>query len=107
MNYSLRILARARKDIEHIFTWIDRRSPRGAVAWYEALFASIERISQAPDGYGVLSEATRRWNRKICQALFKTRRGRKYRIIFEYKDAEILILRVRGPGQPPVRRRDL
>jgi hypothetical protein len=45
--------------------------------------------------------------RDLRHKLFKTRRGRIYRIVFEPGDAEIVILRVRGPGQAPLKRRDL
>jgi plasmid stabilization system protein ParE len=107
MSRSLRILARARADIDAIYDWLQRRSPRGAATWYNALFAAVGRIAENPDAYAVVSEAAPRWNRKIHQALFKTPRGRLYRIVFEWTDAEILILRIRGPGQPPLRRRDL
>jgi len=59
------------------------------------------------EGFSILSEALPRWNRGIHQALFKTPRGRRYRIVFELTETEIRILRVRGPGQPPLRRRDV
>jgi len=102
-----RILAKARADIDHIFNWLERRSPQGAATWYSALFAAVGKITASPHGYAVVSEALPRWNRKIHQAFFKTPRGKRYRIIFELTDTEIRILRVRGPGQPPLRGRDL
>lgn len=107
MSRSLRILARAGADIDRIFVWLARRSPQGAASWYTALTGAVARISQAPEQYAGAAEALPRWNRRIHQALFKTARGRRYRIVFELTDTEIRILRVRGPGQPPLRRRDL
>ena len=38
----------------------------------------------------------------VRQALFKTRRGRIYRMLFTIVGNEVRILRVRGPGQAPV-----
>jgi len=107
MSRSLRIFARARTDVGRIFDWLARRSPQGAVNWYNALHHAVGRIVEIPDGYAVASEALPRWNRRIHQALFKTTHGKRYRIVFELTETEIRILRVRGPGQPPLRRRDL
>src|SRR5258708_4151973 len=107
MNRSLRILNRAKSDIDRIFAWLEARSPQGAARWSDALFDTVRRVSENPEGYSVASEALPRWRRGVHQALFKTRRGKPYRIVFELTDTEILVLRVRGPGQPPLRRRDL
>jgi hypothetical protein len=60
---------------------------------------SEESFAEAPES-GPLK-------RSLRQAPFKTRRGRVYRIVFEASENEIMILRVRGPGQSPLRRRDL
>jgi plasmid stabilization system protein ParE len=103
----VRILARAEVDIGQMFDWLTRRSPQGAANWYAALLTALSRIAKSPDHYSVVAESSSRWNRRIQQALFKTARGRRYRIIFEATDVEVRVLRVRGPGQPPLRRRDV
>jgi plasmid stabilization system protein ParE len=72
MNRFVRILTVARSDIDRIFNWIGKRSPRGAATWYDALFDSIQRIAVNPEGYATIPEALPRWNRRIHQALFKT-----------------------------------
>jgi len=38
----------------------------------------------------------------VRQALFKTRRGRVYRVLFFIEGEDVYILRVRGAGQAPV-----
>lgn len=43
----------------------------------------------------------------LRQALFKTPRGRVYRAVFFIEGDQVFILRVRGPGQAPVRPDDL
>lgn len=107
MTRTLRTFPRADADIERIFVWLAKRSPQGAATWYAAFSIAIGRIVDKPMSFAVAAEALPRWNRDIRQALFKTSRGNRYRIVFELIDAEIRILRVRGPGQPRLRRRDL
>ena len=107
MSRSFRIYSKASADASRIFDWLRRRSPQGATRWYDALFAAFGRIIESPESYPVAPEVPPRWNRSIRQALFKTARGKCYRILFELTETEIRILRVRGPGQPPLRRRDL
>jgi plasmid stabilization system protein ParE len=106
MNRTLRILARARADVEGIFIYLVRRSPQGAIAWYLAYGRAVEGIGSDPESFALAPEADR-LQRAIRQALFKTRRGRLYRIVFEILEREIVILRVRGPGQAPLRRKDV
>ena len=38
----------------------------------------------------------------LKEALFRTRRGNTYRAVFTIVQDEVRILRVRGPGQPPL-----
>src|SRR5436853_4104290 len=102
MSRHLLIQARATADIDRVFTWIGRQSPRGAAAWYAAFLESARCILDAPEHYAVIAEATARWGRAIRQALFKTPRGRLYRLVFEADESEVRVLRVRGPGQPPL-----
>jgi len=107
MSRKLRILALTRADIDRIYDWLAERSPAGAVSWYDAFTAETERILDRPESYGVIPEARPRWKRRIHQAIFKTAQGNPYRILFEWTDEEVRVLRVRGPGQAPIRQREL
>lgn len=107
MSRIVRISLRARSDVEQVFSWLSRRSPRGAQFWYAAFEQAIIKIGEHPEQFAIVPEATSRWNRRVYQAFFKTQRGRLYRIIFTWSDTEAIVLRVRGPGQPPIRSRDL
>ena len=106
MILPVHVLAKARAYIDSIFTWLEKRSPAGAVAWYAALLAEIHRIAEHHAGCTLLAESSPRWNRQIYQTMFKTPHGRRYRIAFERSHSEIRILRVFGSGQRPLRRRD-
>ena len=73
-------------------------------------FAAVRRIAAAvtlpvtadlEDGYGLAPE-DEFTDAKLQQFLFKTRRGRTYRGVFVVVDNEVRILRIRGPGQPPL-----
>jgi plasmid stabilization system protein ParE len=82
MSRTLRILERARTDVDEIFNWLVRRSVRGAIAWYLAFGQAVEKIAASPETFGEAPEAGR-LGRPLRQTLFKTRRGRFYRIVFE------------------------
>ncbi len=101
MTLHLKILPRAEDDAQHIFDHILRRSPQGAAAWWfafeHAVARAIENVSLfalAPENDAVSIE--------LRQVLFKTRQGHTYRFVFTVADNELRILRVRGPGQPPL-----
>jgi plasmid stabilization system protein ParE len=106
MSRALRIVERARSDVDDIFNWLVHRSTRGAISWYLAFRQVIEEIASSPESFAEAPES-HPLGRQLRQTLFKSRRGRVYRIIFEVSDTEIILLRVRGPGQSPLRRRDL
>jgi plasmid stabilization system protein ParE len=106
MSRTLRIVERARSDVDDIFHWLVRRSLKGAISWYLAFHRASEQIALAPESFAAAPES-HTLGRELRQSLFKTRRGRTYRIVFEVSATEIILLRVRGPGQTPLRRGDL
>src|SRR4051794_30798466 len=106
MSRVLRLVERVQSDVDDIFSWLAQRSVSGAISWYLAFRAALEKIADNPENFAEAPEADR-LNRPLRQALFKTRRGRMYRIIFTMIDSDILLLRVRGPGQRPLRQNDV
>jgi plasmid stabilization system protein ParE len=100
-EYSVVVLARARGDVDAIYTWLRRRSPSGAVRWYTAFLQAANSLGVNPDRHGFAPESTE-VGRAIHQKIFKTRSGRNYRMLFIIFDNEVRVLRVRGPGQPPL-----
>ena len=106
MSYTVRELPKAKQDKHCIFSWLDERSPAGAAAWLDAYDDLIERLRQDARTFGQAPE------RQDCefgvrQPLFKTRRGRVSRALFFIEGQDVFILRVRGPGQAPVRPEDI
>ena len=101
MTLRLRILPRAEKDAQHIYDFICERSPQGARAWWAAFEDAAHRAVSDATRFALAPE-DRSTELELRQVLFKTRRGRTYRFIFTIVDQELRILRVRGPGQPPL-----
>jgi plasmid stabilization system protein ParE len=54
MSRTLRIVERARTDVEDIFNWLVHRSVRGAISWYLAFGRAVEKVatSSAPENCG-------------------------------------------------------
>ena len=98
MNFKLRILPRAERDVQQIFDFISERSSTGAVRWWKAFHEAACRAASSPHAYPVAAEQLIS-SFELRQFLFKTRRGRAYRGVFALVDDEVRILRVRGPGQ--------
>jgi plasmid stabilization system protein ParE len=106
MKYRTRVLARAQGDLDRFVAWLVKRSPAGAIAWYEAATQAIDdlRLNAQQHGFAFEGHGLRE---PVRDAFFKTKRGKRYRLLNRIDDLDVRILRVRGPGQPPVRRRDL
>jgi len=101
VKFPVRILPRAKKDFHRIFSYIKSQSPEGAARWREAFEKGCQRVSSSPEQFEFAPE-NQFADFKIRQLLFKTRHGLMYRAVFTVLDDEIFILRVRGPGQPPL-----
>lgn len=102
MTLRLTILPRAEEDVQHIYGYICNRSSQGASAWCAAFEHATKRLADEVPQFGLAPE-NELVDSELRQALFKTRHGRTYRIVFTCVGDELRILRVRGPGQPPLR----
>jgi plasmid stabilization system protein ParE len=106
MSHHVLVLARARRDADRIAAWLFKRSPRGTVRWLLAYNSIKVKLAQNPLVYGLAPENSR-VAFELRQIFFKTQRGRPYRALFTVAGNEVRILRVRGPHQRPLRKRDL
>jgi plasmid stabilization system protein ParE len=101
MTHRVVILRRADEDTNTIYVWLAKRSVAGAGRWYRAFLDAAASLSSDPFRCGSAPEsATVGYD--VRQHLFKTPRGRKYRLLYLVTDDEVRILRIRGPGQAPV-----
>lgn len=106
MKFAVHELPAAERDVRSIFKWINARSPQGAAAWLDAYDQMIDRLASAPASFPLAIERPR-LKLEVRQVLFKTKRGRIYRAVFHIDGEAVFILRVRGPGQRPMRSDDL
>lgn len=106
MTFRVKTLPKAEADIRSIANFIYERSPQGAEAWLDAYRQARLRLEQAASVYGSAIE-NEHFDIDVRQALFKTKHGRVYRLLFTIVDDEVRILRVRGSGQAPVAPNDL
>jgi plasmid stabilization system protein ParE len=106
MRFQVIILGRARSDVESIYEWFSKRSPFGAVAWYAAFWDATQKLRTDPESCGMAPEAEI-VGIPLRQSIFRTRRGKRYRILLTVIGNEVRLLRVRGPGQAPLKPEDL
>jgi plasmid stabilization system protein ParE len=105
MSYIVRVLVHAQADIAKCFAYLSERSPRGAANWFNRFAETRDRLSRDPLRRPVAPES-RFVSYEIREVLFKTRKGKPYRILFTVVADEVRILRVRGPGQDELSQED-
>ena len=106
MKFAVHELPKVQADKRHIVEWLFQRSPLGAASWLDAYDKMVERLAMTADSFPVAQESDH-LDLEVRQVLFKTRRGRMYRAIFHLVGNDVYVLRVRGPGQAPIRPDDL
>ncbi|WP_146415392.1 type II toxin-antitoxin system RelE/ParE family toxin [Crateriforma conspicua] len=99
MTLKVRILPRAKTDFRSIFSYIEKHSEAGASRWRDAFLAATDRAASNPEQFALAPE-DEQTRFTLRQLLFKTPHGLQYRAVFTVLDGEVLILRIRGAGQP-------
>ncbi len=105
MSFRVLLEPRAHQQFKQI-TRLSERSPSGAEHWLDAFDDAIEQLERNADGCSLAPENSL-VKREIRQTLFKTPRGRMYRMVFTIVESDVRVLAIRGPGQAPLKRRDL
>src|SRR5271166_6179448 len=105
MMHSVRITARALREIDGALEWIARRSRPAARRWHEKLLEAIRSLELHPERCGLAPE-TEWYAGDLRQLLYGKRRG-TYRILFEVRSDTVYILRVRHSAQDFLRPGDL
>ena len=106
MKFRVKVLPKAEDDIRNIANYIHEQSSKSAEAWLNAYRQARMRLADNATIYGNAIE-NEHFDIDVRQALFKTKYGRVYRLLFTIIGEEVRILRVRGPGQAPVKPNEL
>jgi hypothetical protein len=101
MNYTVIVSSEAKYNADEIFSWINTRSPQGAIAWFEAFLSAIGKLKVDPSR-SALAPESHGFNYEVRQVLFHSPRGRRYRVLYRIMTDVVEVLYVRGPGQRPV-----
>jgi toxin ParE1/3/4 len=98
MRFTVRILPRAEQEYNSCLDYIASRSKAGATAWANAYRKALGRLRDNADTCPLATEND--WTGfEVRDILFRTRRGRQYRILFTIVESTLWIMHVRGPGQ--------
>jgi hypothetical protein len=99
MRFRVDYLPSAERDVRSILRWLADRSPGGAASWYRICIATIDRLETSADTFSLAAENDDHEGREIREALFKTRRGRTFRIIFLIRGSVVSVPHVRSCDQ--------
>jgi len=106
VTYLVELLEAAKTDYRRIYSYIAKRSPQGAERWDDAFEVALQRLTRNPLEGSVAPES-KRLTEEVRQLLFRTKHGLVYRAIYKIDGQQVVVLRLRGPGQRPVGRPDL
>ncbi|HLQ46149.1 MAG TPA: type II toxin-antitoxin system RelE/ParE family toxin [Planctomycetaceae bacterium] len=106
MKFRVLMEPRAKSQFMQIVRWLCRRTTEGAARWIDAFEQMIDDLEDHADNCG-LAEENSLVSREIRETRFKTKHGRTYRAVFTILNGQVRILAIRGPGQAPLKRRDL
>jgi len=102
MTYRVRVLARARHDLDGFIAFVAERSPEGAARLLARFEDALARLETNPFVAPIASESEE-LGEEVRHIMFRTRAGRTYRALFVVVGDEVRVLRVRGSGQPPLK----
>ena len=100
MSFRIKLFRTAVREVDQILDWLirERKVPAAAKAWYQAYERAIAELRDSPERFPFAPENST-VDFEVRHMLFKTRRGRPYRLLFTIVGNEVRVLHVRGPGQ--------
>jgi len=106
VTYSLNLLAKAKADYRRAFKYIQEHSHQGAENWELAFEQCLVRLRANPIIYSLAPENDL-YDFSLYQVLFRTKYGKRYRMVYRIDGEQVTIYRLRGHGQPPLKQDDL
>ena len=98
MKYQVGLQVRAESDSNRIYLWLRSRSETGAGSWFSALLRRLKKLESDAPNCPRAKEADR-FADDLRETYFKTRYGKRYRLVFTINGIEVRVLRIRAPGQ--------
>ena len=98
MSFHVSLTTEAEADLELLFDWISAQSQQGALAWFQSWQAIRGAIADRAEDFELAPESPPHLE-PIRQAFFKTRRGRRYRVVYFVRGNDAFVLRIRASGQ--------
>jgi len=102
MKREIYLTRRAEADLDSILTWLENRSPSGAASWLRSLEVTFDWLEEYANSCPLAPENDS-FEEEIRERLFKTKRGRPYRLLFSLAGKKVQILHIRAPGQDLIR----
>jgi plasmid stabilization system protein ParE len=99
MTFDVGVTRRAQRDIDRAYTWYEKRSPQGAVAWHSDILAALERLETFPERCAVAEVESEAFGVEVRQLVC-----REHRILFTVERRSVLVLTVRHAKRRPLRR---
>ena len=93
MKFIVVITDTAAAEIEEAYDWLADRAPGAAQQWKLGLLDAVARLESMPTACSIAPESDY-FGREIRQLLYG-KRQHKYRVLFEIRDAKVIVLRVR------------
>ena len=97
MAYSVRITARALREIDKAIEWLAERSRAVASRWQLQLLEAVRSLENNPEQWGLAPESE--WYPGELRQLLHGKKQGIYRILFEVRGDTFYILRVRHSAQ--------
>ena len=97
-KFNAQLLWRAERDVDHILTWLNERSPHGAASWLRTWDRTFAMLESSADEYGLAPE-NEDHELEIRQIMFRTRKGRDYRALYTIRGNDVYVMHIRAPGQ--------
>lgn len=97
MSYEVRVLARARQDLDAIVAYIAERSPEGAARLVASFEDALARLETNPYTAAVAAESVD-LGEEVRHFMFRTPAGRMHRALFIIVGEEVRGSACGGPG---------
>jgi len=106
MPYRVEFSGRAKNDLRMIRDWLASHSRDGAMKWLDALDELCQQLTTSALETNPAPEAAE-LGIDLRQQMFKTRKGRHYRLLLLIDNQRVIIAAIRGPGQDAVQQDEL